>query len=362
MGWEDKWRPPGGQQPPINIPDIKLPDLPPLNKSTIISALMIAFGIWVLTGIYKVELNERGIVLLFGKYMKVSEPGLNWFVPSPIGDVIKVRVEEIKRVEIGFRSSTRERQPNPNAFLEESLMLTKSVNIVDIDMVVQYQVSDPINYLFKVADDDSRELYDRGLEGTVRSVAESALRESVGRTEIDMLLTTDKGRVQEEVRQLIQKILDKYESGIHVGLVQFQDIHPPQEVREAFKDVNNAEEDKNRLIREAEGYLNSIIPVTRGKVEQILKEAEAYREQKEKRAEGDASRFTQQLEEYRKGKDVTRKRLYLETVEAVLENSKKILVDKQTAEKMMPILSFGQDQALMPPGSAGAPTGAGGVK
>lgn len=344
MGWEDKWRPQGGgQQPPINIPEIKFPKLPPINKGTIMTGLLLLIALWAFTGFFKVELNERGVVLLFGKFVKVSDPGLNWFFPTPIGRVIKVRVEEIKRVEVGFRTTTGrfgDRPMNPRAFIEESLMLTKSVNMVDVDLVVQYQVADPVKYLFKVAD-DRRSLADRGLESTVRNVAEASLREVVGRTEIDSLLTTEKGRVQEEVRILMQEVLDKYETGIDVSLVQFQDVHPPQEVKSAFKDVNNAEEDKNRLIREAEGYMNSIIPVTRGKVEQVIREAEAYREQKIDIAKGDASRFTQQLKEYRKAKNVTRKRLYLETVESVLKNSKKFIVEKETAGKLMPILSFG---------------------
>jgi len=350
LGWEDKWRPQGsgqgGQRPPINIPEIKIPNLPPLNKGSVMVGLLILVLLWGLTGFYKVGLNEKGVVLLFGKFTKLAPPGLNWFFPSPIGEIIKVRTEEIKRIEIGFRSfGQRGRKSNPNAFLEESLMLTKSVNIIDIDMVVQYQVTDPVKYLFKIAD-SRRSLKDRGLETTVRNVAEASLREAVGRTEIDALLTTEKGKVQEEIRVLMQKVLDKYEAGITVGLVQFQDVHPPQEVRAAFKDVNNAEEDKNRLIRKAEGYLNSIIPVTRGKVAQVIKEAEAYREQKIKRAEGDASRFTQQLKEYRKAKEVTRKRLYLEAMESVLASSSKFMIDKNSASKIMPLFQTGGQNTI----------------
>ncbi len=349
MGWEDKWRPQGGggQRPPIEIPEIKLPNLPPINSSTIAIGLLVLALVWALTGFYKVGLNEKGVVLLFGKYTKMAEPGLNWFFPTPIGDVIKVKIEEIKRVEIGFRSEGRRgRAPNPNAFHEESLMLTKAVNIIDIDMVVQYQVGDAVKYLFNIAD-SRRSLFDRGLEETVRNVGEAALREVVGRSEIDQLLTTEKSRVQEEIRVLMQEILDRYDAGIIIGLVQFQDVHPPQEVKAAFKDVNNAEEDKNRLIREAEGYLNQIVPVTRGKVEQVIKEAEGYRAEKIARAEGDASRFLQQVNEYNKAKDITRKRLYLEAMELVLSTSNKFMVDKETASKLMPILQMGSGPAGM---------------
>jgi len=356
MGWEDKWRPPsggaGGQRPPINIPEIKFPALPPINKWSIIVGLLALLLVWAATGFYKVGLNERGVVLLFGKFVNISSPGLNWFLPSPIGTVVKVRTEEIKRVEIGFRSTGRRgRFSNPNAYREESLMLTKSVNIIDIDMVVQYQVTDPVKYLFNVAD-VRRSLADRGLEVTVRQTAEAALREVVGRTEIDLLLTTAKSKAQESIRVLMQQILDKYGTGITVGLVQFQDVHPPQEVRDAFKDVNNAEEDKNRLIREAEGYLNSVIPVTRGKVSRIIKESEAYREQKIKRAEGDASRFLQKLKQYEKAKDVTRTRLYFERMESVLSQSRILIVNKDTAAKLMPFLQLGEGIPLA--GKAGA--------
>ena len=344
MSWDDRWpgEGKGGRKtpPPINIPQIKLPNLPNFSKGGVGVVIIVALVLWGLTGLYKVGLSDRGIRMIFGKFVGVTQPGLNWNFPWPIGDVVKVRVEEIKRVEIGFRSAQAGRRRNPNAFSEESLMLTKHVNMIDIDMVVQYQVTDPVKFLFNVADRTGR-LVDRGLLETVRNVGEAALREVVGRNDIDPLLTTEKSRVQIEIQSLMQEILNKYDAGITIGLVQFQDVHPPEEVKAAFKDVNNAEEDKNRLIRESEGYANSIIPRTRGKVQQIIREAEAYREEKIAVANGDASRFLQQLTEYRKAKDVTRKRLYLETMEKVLANSQKFTMDKEVAGKMMPIIPFG---------------------
>ena len=344
MSWDDRWpgEGKGGRKtpPPINIPQIKLPNLPDFSKAGIGLVAIVVIILWGLSGLYKVGLSDRGITMIFGKFIAVTNPGLNWNFPWPIGDVVKVRVEEIKRVEIGFRSDTRGRVRNRNAFAEESLMLTKHVNMIDIDMVVQYQVTDPMKFLFNIADRTGR-LVDRGLLETVRNVGEAALREVVGRNDVDPLLTTEKSRVQIEIQTLMQEILNKYDAGITIGLVQFQDVHPPEEVKAAFKDVNNAEEDKNRLIREAEGYANSIIPRTRGKVQQVIREAEAYREEKISVANGDASRFLQQLKEYRKAKDITRKRLYLETMEQVLANSKKFTMDKEVAGKMMPIIPFG---------------------
>ncbi len=346
MSWDDRWpgEGKGGRKtpPPINIPQIKLPKLPGFTKGGAGLVVIVALVLWGLTGLYKVGLSDRGITMIFGKFIAITNPGLNWNFPWPIGDVAKVRVEEIKRVEIGFRSTQTGRVRNPNAFAEESLMLTKNVNIIDIDMVVQYQVTDPVKFLFNIEDRTGR-LVDRGLLETVRNVGESALREVVGRNDVDPLLTTEKSRVQIEIQNLMQEILNKYDAGITIGLVQFQDVHPPEEVKAAFKDVNNAEEDKNRLIREAEGYANSILPQTRGKVQQIIREAEAYREEKISMANGDASRFLQQLKEYRKAKDVTRKRLYLETMEKVLAKSRKFTMDKELAGKMMPIIPFGQN-------------------
>ena len=197
-------------------------------------------------------------------------------------------------------------------------MLTGDENIVDIDMIVQYLISDPAKYLFAVRDPD----------GTVHDAAEAALREVVGSKVIDEALTTGKGKIQIETMALIQKILNIYDTGLRVVAVQLQDVNPRKQVRDSFIDVASAREDKNRIINEAQGYRNAIIPETRGKVAQILNQAEAYRAEKTRRATGDASRFTQILAEYLKAKDITRKRLYLETMEDILPGIKKIILDQ----------------------------------
>lgn len=352
MAWED--RPGGGGGPDKfeSLPEIKLPNinLPKLTVSGVVGIILLALLLWLITGLYKVDLAERGILLRFGKFMSISDPGLHWYFPYPIGEVIKVRVEEVKRVEIGFRTINPGPPPKyspPKAYLEESLMLTQNTNMIDIDMSVQYRIGDPVAFLFNVADKD-RKLFDRGLYTTVKNASEAALREVIGGNDIDAILTTDKSRIQQEIHTSIQKILDLYQTGILIQLVQLQDVHPPFDVRKSFKEVNNAEEDKNRMIREAEGYFNAIIPETRGEVAKILREAEAYQSEKIKRSEGDASRFSQQLAEYTKAKDITKKRLYLEAMEAIFENMTKVIVDDKIGSRMVPIFPLGGATSPIP--------------
>lgn len=350
MVWEN---PPGrGSDKFGDLPEIQLPklNLPKLTGGGVLGVLLLALGLWLVTGVYKVDLAERGVLLLFGKFTSLSEPGLHWYYPYPFGRIIKVGVEEVKRVEIGFRTISPgppSKYSPPQAYQEESLMLTRNTNMIDIDMSVQYRIDDPVKFLFNVAD-RQRSLADRGLYETVKNASEAALREVIGRNEIDAILTTDKSRIQLEIQELIQKILDLYGTGIKIQLVQLQDVHPPFEVRDAFKEVNNAEEDKNRMMREAEGYFNAIIPETRGEVAKILREAEAYQAEKIKRAEGDASRFTQKVAEYEKAKDITRQRLYLEAIEEILRDTKKIIVDRDVAGKMVPIFPFGGEAQPLP--------------
>ena len=186
-----------------------------------------------------------------GKHAKTTGPGLHWNVPPPLGRVIKLRTEEIKRVEIGFR--TGRGQVEGVLLKKEAIMLTEGANMIDIQMSVQYQIKDPFQFLFGVAD-TRRALQDRGLYETVKNVAEASLREVVGKTDIDNILTVGKSKVQQDVFELMQAMLDKYGAGVRISLVQLQDVHPPSAVRDSFRDVNNAEEDKSRLIREAEGY------------------------------------------------------------------------------------------------------------
>jgi len=283
--------------------------------------------LWLLTGVYIVGPDEVGVVRTFGEFTRVTQSGLNWKFPAPIETANTPKVTEVKRIEIGFRSM---KNGQYRTVEKESLMLTGDENIVDAEMIVQYKIKDPVHYLFKIV----------GPELTVRQAAEASLRTIVGRNKIDETLTTGKFTIQEETKLQLQSILDMYESGIHVVAVQLQDVSPPKEVIGAFKDVASAKEDKNRMINQAEGYRNDVIPKARGEAEAMIRDAEGFRDSRIKRAEGDAAKFTTILKEYNKAKSITEKRLYLETMEKVLPDIEKIIVPDKDSGNMLNLLNL----------------------
>jgi len=287
--------------------------------------------IWLLTGIYVVGPDEVGVVRTFGEFTRVTQSGLNWKFPSPIETANTPKVTEVKRIEFGFRSL---KNGQYRTVEKESLMLTGDENIVDAEMIVQYKIKDPVKYLFNIVEP----------ELTVREAAEASLRTVVGRNKIDETLTTGKFTIQEETKEQVQSILDKYESGIHIVAVQLQDVSPPKEVIGAFKDVASAKEDKNRMINQAEGYRNDVIPKARGEAEAMIRDAEGFKESRIKRAEGDAAKFTTILKEYKKAKSITEKRLYLETMEKVLPGIDKIIVPDKESGNMLNLLNLNPNQ------------------
>ena len=287
--------------------------------------------IWLLTGIYVVGPDEVGVVRTFGAFTRVTQSGLNWKFPSPIETANTPKVTEVKRIEFGFRSL---KNGQYRTVEKESLMLTGDENIVDAEMIVQYKIKDPVKYLFNIVEP----------ELTVREAAEASLRTVVGRNKIDETLTTGKFTIQEETKEQVQSILDKYESGIHIVAVQLQDVSPPKEVIGAFKDVASAKEDKNRMINQAEGYRNDVIPKARGEAEAMIRDAEGFKESRIKRAEGDATKFTTILKEYKKAKSITEKRLYLETMEKVLPGIDKIIVPDKESGNMLNLLNLNPNQ------------------
>ena len=287
--------------------------------------------IWLLTGIYVVGPDEVGVVRTFGEFTRVTQSGLNWKFPSPIETANTPKVTEVKRIEFGFRSL---KNGQYRTVEKESLMLTGDENIVDAEMIVQYKIKDPVKYLFNIVEP----------ELTVREAAEASLRTVVGRNKIDETLTTGKFTIQEETKEQVQFILDKYESGIHIVAVQLQDVSPPKEVIGAFKDVASAKEDKNRMINQAEGYRNDVIPKARGEAEAMIRDAEGFKESRIKRAEGDATKFTTILKEYKKAKSITEKRLYLETMEKVLPGIDKIIVPDKESGNMLNLLNLNPNQ------------------
>lgn len=290
----------------INIPDRLLS----LGVFPIIGIILV---LWFLAGIYSVGPDEVGVVRTFGKVTRVTQSGLRYHLPYPIEQVDTPKVTEVKRTEIGFRHIGNQQFRKVEY---ESLMLTGDENIVDAELIVQYKIEDAVKYLFNFV----------GPELTMREASEAALRTVIGQHSIDEALTTGKFQIQEETKELLQSIVDKYETGILVVAVQLQSVSPPKQVEFAFKDVASAKEDKNRKINEAQGYYNDVIPKARGEAQTMLRDAEAFKEARIKRAEGDVAKFSAMLTEYRKARDVTKKRLYLEAMEEILPGVKKYIV------------------------------------
>ena len=288
--------------------------------------------LWLLSGIYIVAPDERGMVLRFGKLVRETEPGPHYHLPWPVERALTPSVTAIRKDEIGFRTVDVGPPARYQEVDAEALMLTGDENIVKLEFIVQYKVrpdaTGAAHFLFNI----------RNPEGTVRAAAEAAMREVVGRNAIDEVLTEGKEEVQIEAQRVLQEILDHYSSGIEVVTVKLQDVDPPDQVSDAFKDVISAQQDRERLINEARGYANDVVPRARGQAAQIVNEAEAYREARIREATGVAQRFVALQEEYAKAKDVTRTRLYLETMESVLPHANKIVMDDLAGKQAVPYL------------------------
>lgn len=290
--------------------EIKIPEK--LFTLGLYPVLGIALVLWLLTGVYKVNQDEVGVVQTFGKYTSQTQSGLNYRFPWPIQTVRTPKVTELKKVEIGFRIVNNQVRP----VRSESLMLTGDENIVDAQMIVQYNIKDPVAYLFNFT---NKQL-------TVKEAAEASLRTVIGRHQIDEALTAGKLMIQEETKELLQTVLDNYGTGIFVAAAQLQAVGPPEQVIASFKDVASAKEDKNRMINQAEGYRNDLIPKARGEAQASIREAEGYKEARIARAQGDVAKFNAILIEYRKAKTVTKTRLFLEGMEEILQGTEKFII------------------------------------
>lgn len=283
--------------------------------AVLLIVVTIAVALWLMTGIYQVGPGSEGVIRQFGVVVARTGPGLQYHLPWPIQEGNVVNMEEIRRGEIGFRtvSTKPERYQNEP---HEALMLTGDENIVDIHVIVQYKVKDAANYLFKVRD----------VEDALKAAAEVALRGVVGRNSIDFVMIEGRQQVENDTVAYLQDLLDTYESGLLVTAVKLQEVDAPEQVRDAFHDVVRAKEDKEKVMNEARGYREDLVPKARGEAQQMIKAAEAYKEQRIIRARGDAEKFLKVLEEYGKAKDVTRKRLYLEAMERILPGIEKIII------------------------------------
>ncbi len=287
--------------------------------------------LWLLSGIYFVGPAEQGVVRRFGKEVRIVGPGPHYHLPRPIEVVNKPDVMKIRRIEVGFRTVYAGPPARYRFYPEEALMLTGDENIVDAQFIVQYKIKDASDYLFNV-----RNL--EGSNGTIRNAAEVAMRRVIGQSTIDDVLTVGKFKVEMDTKELLQKIMDGYKSGLLITAVKLQTVRPPKEVSSAFDDVVRAKEDKDKYIKQAEGYAESIIPEARGKAASLIQGAEAYKERRVKRAQGDADRFLSILKEYEKAPEVTRKRLYLETMEEILPGIKKFVIDKKAGGGLLQLL------------------------
>ena len=284
---------------------------------------IVVVGLWIASGFYVVDQSEQGVELRFGQYQEVKPAGLRWHMPYPIESVEIVNVQKVRTVEVGYRTregaTTRDGATQLVLVPREALMLTADENIIDIQFAVQYNIRDPRDLLFKVSEPADQ---------VVRQATESAVREIVGRSSMDFVITGGRAEIAFETRELLQNILDRYQTGITVRAVEMQNAQPPAEVKDAFDDAVRAREDEERLKNEAEAYANDIIPKARGAAARIVQESEGYKESVIATSQGEASRFLQVLEEYNLAPGVTRDRLYLEAMEEVLSRSTKLVIDQ----------------------------------
>lgn len=313
----------GGGEPP-NIDDIikksqeQLRDAMPGGKKGFGLMGLAALIVWVWTGVYSVEPNEQAVVMRFGKWIESTGPGLHWHLPYPIESAEVRGVTNEVQVEIGSRTQTsRNGTRRTIQALDESLMLTGDENIVDIKFNVVWRIKDLGQYLFKLSDPD----------GTVKAVAESVMREMVGQKEITPIITTARLQLEQESLSLIQDTLDNYEAGIDIVRVQIIESEAPEQVKDSFLDVQRAEADQQTLINQAEAYRNKAVPEARGAAEQLIQEARGYQAITVADAEGKAARFTSVYDEYKLAKEVTKKRIYLETMEGILQGMDKTIID-----------------------------------
>ncbi len=280
-----------------------------------------ALALWAASGFYIVDEGNRGVELRFGKYVTTTQPGLNWKMPAPIEQVEIVNISQIRSLEVGYRSGGGRK----GTVSKEALMLTKDENIVDVRLAVQYQVSDAKKYLFNVQNQTA----------TLKQVIESAERGVIGGNTMDFVLTEGRTQIVADIKTEIQQVMDSYESGIAITSVNLQDAQPPEQVQSAFEDAIKAREDKQRLINEAEAYANDIVPKARGAAARIIQQSEGYKSRIIASAEGDVSRFSQILTEYVKAPEVTRQRIYLDTMESVMSGTDTVMVDVKGGNNIM---------------------------
>ena len=306
---------------------------------SVIFIVLLIVAVWLASGFYIVEEGKRGVVLRLGKYLETTMPGPRWHVPYPIESVETVNISQVRTVEIGYRGDPKNKQR------EEALMLTDDENIVDVQFAIQFTLKSPEEFLF----------FNKNPEDNVRQAGETAIREVVGKSKMDFVLNQGRSEISARVKVLMQQILDRYKTGINITTVNLQNVQPPDQVQSAFDDAVRAGQDRERSKNEGQAYANDVVPRARGVAARLFEEASGYKQSMIATAQGDSSRFRQILAEYEKAPQVTRERIYLETMQTVLANTSKVIIDQKGGQNL---LYLPLDRLMQMTGTGGAsPTG-----
>ena len=319
--------------------------------------IVVVLIIWLSTGFYIVNPSQRGVVLRFGKYVETKQEGPRWHLPYPIESVEVVNLSQVRSVEVGYRQSS-----DKNKVLKESLMLTDDENIIDMQFAVQYFLKDPVAYLFNNRDADQE---------NVKQIAESAIREVVGKSKMDVALYEGREMIAQNVKVLMQAIVDRYGAGIAISQVTMQQAQPPEQVQAAFDDAVKANQDRERQKNEGQAYANDVVPKARGTASRLMQEAEGHKQRVIANAEGEAARFSKVVAEYKRAPAVTRERLYIDAMQQIMSSTTKIIVDQKAGsliylplDKIMQLSTSGNSSTAAEPSSLvePAPPGAPGIE
>ena len=304
--------------------------------------ILLIVAVWLASGFYIVEEGRRGVVLRLGKYLETTQPGPRWHVPYPIETVEVVNVSGVRTVEVGYRGNPKNKQP------QEALMLTDDENIVDVQFAIQYTLKNPEDFLFT----------NKNPEDNVLQAAETSIREIVGKSKMDFVLNQGRSEVASRVKVLMQQVLDRYKTGIHITTVNLQGVQAPEQVQSSFEDVVRAGQDRERFKNEGQAYANDVVPKARGVAARLIEEATGYRQSVVATAQGDASRFRQILTEYERAPQVTRERMYLETMQQILGNTSKVVIDGKGGQNLiyLPLQELMKLSSQSAPASAPQPT------
>ncbi len=314
----------------IKKKELKIPNF---SKKKVVTTIIIVFAvIFVITGLYTVNPEEVGVIQRFGKYVSTTDPGLHFKIPFGIDKLTKVKVKQVYKEEFGFRTlrSGIKTEFSRRNYENESIMLSGDLNIAEVEWIVQYRIKDPVRYLFNV----------RNVEETIRDVSESIMREVVGDRSVDEVIVLNRKEIAVQTEEMVGKLLDEYKVGIEIVTVNLQNVNPPERVKPAFNEVNSAKQEKERIINEAWQKYNEVIPEAKGKAKRTIEEAEGYAVNRVNRAEGDAERFISMYDQYRLAKTVTKRRMYLETMQKVIPKVEKIYIVDDEQKGILPLLNL----------------------